>query len=187
VPVPHERPGGSAPKALASLDRLEARSRPGGRPPPASLCLPFTMKEALLTVAPPPPRPDPRGPGGLPGPLPRARASLGPLPQMNREGLTPSGGSPPSPFRKKGEANSRNSRNSREARLGGHFCLRLLRGYCGEEGRIAASGHAVLRRFCGGCGGSCGGLGRNLRNHKPPMGRIPRRMRRLRRLPRRFF
>ncbi len=43
-------------------------------------------------------------------------------------------GSPPSPFRRKGEANSRNSRISREARLGGHFCLRLLRGYCGEEG-----------------------------------------------------
>jgi len=65
-------------------------------------------------------------------------------------------GSPPSPFRKKGEANSRNSRNSRGCRSRRRFLLRRLRGYCGYwrrgGGTIAAIGSAVLEGLCGVCG-----------------------------------
>jgi hypothetical protein len=78
---------------------------------------------------------------------------LGPLPLMNREGLTPSGGSPPQVLLER-----RGKRRAAIAAIAAKPVWESISswGYCaaiaGKRGRIAASGHAVLESVCGVCG-----------------------------------
>jgi len=82
----------------------------------------------------------------------RTWTALEPLPQMNREGLTPSGGSPPSSFRKKGKRIAAIAALAVKPVWEGISACGYCAAIVGKRGRIAASGHAVLESVYGVCG-----------------------------------